>query len=91
MFHYSKSLAHLASKLIFTENNRWVPLLLSNSNKLSDLIITKLENVLLNLALLNKHFCTFTCCCQIVTSLNKMKYTYNILRTYMKYTALGIL
>lgn len=67
VFDYSKSLAQLASKLIFTENNRWVPLLLSNSKKLSDLIITKLENFPLNLALLDKHFCTFTCCCQIVT------------------------
>ena len=25
VFDYSKSLAHLALKLIFTENNRWVP------------------------------------------------------------------
>lgn len=66
MFDYSKSLAQLASKLIFTENNRWVPLLLSNSNKPSDLI-TKLENFPSNLALLNKHFCTSTCCCQIIT------------------------
>jgi len=67
VFEYSKRLAHLASKLIFTENNRWVPLLLSNNKKLSDLIITKLEDFPLNLALLNKRFCTFKCCCQIVT------------------------
>ena len=44
MFDYSKS-------LIFTENNRWVPLLLSNNKKLSDLILTKLENFPLNFAL----------------------------------------
>ena len=67
MLDYSKSLAHLAYKLIFNENNRWVPLLLSNNKKMSDLIITKLEDFPLNLALLNQRFCTFTCCCQIVT------------------------
>ena len=61
MLDYSKSLAHLASNLIFTENNRWVPLPLSNNKKLSDLIFTKLEDFPLNLVLLNKR------CCQIVT------------------------
>ena len=45
MFDYSKS-------LIFTENNCWVPLLLSNNKKLFDLILTKLENSPLNFALL---------------------------------------
>ena len=69
MFDYSKKVPHLASKLIYTLNNRWVPLLLSNNKKLSNLIITKLENSPLSVALPNKRFCTFTCtcCCQIVT------------------------
>lgn len=62
-----KGLAQLVSKLIFTKNNPLVPLLLSNNKKLPDLIITKLENFRLNLALLNKRLSTFTCCCQIVT------------------------
>ena len=67
VFDYSKSLVHLASRLIFTENNRRVPLLLFNNKKLSDLITRNLENSPLNLALLNKRFCTFTCCCQVGT------------------------